>query len=61
MMNEKYLRVLEFPKIRERMAALATTELGRERARALQPSSDAALVRRRVFGANHKHAVELLG
>ena len=47
MMNEKYLRVLEFPKIRERMAALATTELGRERARALQPSSDAALVRRR--------------
>ena len=47
MMNEKYLRVLEFPKIRERMAALATTELGRERARALQPSSDASLVRRR--------------
>ena len=47
MMNEKYLRVLEFPKIRERMAALATTELGRARARALQPSSDASLVRRR--------------
>ena len=34
MMNEKDLRVLEFPKIRELMAALATTELGRARARA---------------------------
>lgn len=43
-MNEKYLRVLEFPKIRERMAALATTDMGRDRARALNPSSDPALV-----------------
>ena len=46
-MNEKYLRVLEFPKIRERMAALATTDMGRDRARALNPSSDPALVRQR--------------
>ena len=40
-MNEKNLRVLEFPKIRERMAALAITEMGRERALSIVPSSDA--------------------
>ena len=31
-MNERNLRVLEFPKIRERMAAFAVSEMGRERA-----------------------------
>ena len=46
-MNERNLRVLEFPKIREMMAALAVTELGREACRALVPSSDADEVRRR--------------
>ncbi len=44
-MNEKNLRVLEFPKIRQRMAGFAITELGRECALALTPSSDAYLVR----------------
>ena len=47
MMNEKYMRILEFPKMRERMAALAVTELGRERSLNLVPTSDASLVRRR--------------
>ena len=45
-MNEKNLRVLEFAKIRERMAAFAITEMGRECAMNLTPSSDAFLVRR---------------
>ncbi len=45
-MNERNLRVLEFPKIRARMAALATTEMGRACALDLQPSSDPFLVRR---------------
>ncbi len=45
-MNEKNLRVLEFPKIRERMAVLAISDMGRERALSLVPSSDAFLVRR---------------
>ncbi|MDO5323299.1 MAG: endonuclease MutS2 [Clostridia bacterium] len=45
-MNERNLRVLEFPKIRARMAALATTEMGRACALELQPSSDPFLVRR---------------
>ncbi len=46
-MNERYLRVLEFPKIRERMAQMAVTELGRARSLTLMPSSDPSLVRRR--------------
>ncbi len=46
-MNERNLRVLEFPKIRERLAALAVTELGRACALKLEPSGDAPLVRRR--------------
>ena len=46
-MNERNLRVLEFHKIRERLAALATTELGRDCALRLEPSSDAPLVYRR--------------
>ncbi|MBQ8507312.1 MAG: endonuclease MutS2 [Clostridia bacterium] len=45
-MNEKNLRVLEFPKIRERMAAFAITDMGRECALSLAPSSDAFIVRR---------------
>ncbi|MDY5219722.1 MAG: endonuclease MutS2 [Eubacteriales bacterium] len=44
-MNERNLRVLEFPKIRARMAALATTEMGRACALELTPSSDPFLVR----------------
>lgn len=46
-MNERNLRVLEFSKIREMMAALATTEMGRTCCRELVPSSDPAEVRRR--------------
>ena len=45
-MNERNLRVLEFHKIRERMAKFAITEMGRECALALAPSSDAFTVRR---------------
>ena len=45
-MNERNLRVLEFPKILEMLAALAVTDPGREAARALLPSGDAATVRR---------------
>lgn len=45
-MNERNLRVLEFPKILDMLAALAVTEPGREAARALTPSGDAATVRR---------------
>lgn len=46
-MNERNLRVLEFPKIREKMAALAVTDMGREACRELTPSSDPDEVRRR--------------
>lgn len=46
-MNERNMRVLEFGKIRERMAALALTEMGREQAMCIEPSSDAFTVRRR--------------
>ena len=45
-MNERNLRVLEFPKILEMLAALTVTEPGREAARALKPTGDAQLVRR---------------
>ena len=45
-MNESNPRVLEFPKIREMMAALATTDPGRDRCRTLVPSSDPNEVRR---------------
>ena len=37
-MNERNLRVLEFPKILEMLASLVVTDLGREAARALCPS-----------------------
>ena len=46
-MNERNLRVLEFAKIRERMAAFAITDMGRECALSIVPSSDAFIVRRR--------------
>ena len=46
-MNERNLRVLEFPKIREMMAELAVTDMGRECCRELIPSSDPDEVRRR--------------
>lgn len=46
-MNEKNLRVLEFPKIREMLAELAVTDMGHEACRSLVPSSDPAEVRRR--------------
>ncbi len=45
-MNERNLRVLEFPKILEMLAGLAVTDPGREAARALTPSGDADTVRR---------------
>ena len=44
-MNERNLRVLEFPKILDMLAALAVTEPGHEAARALKPSGDAETVR----------------
>ncbi len=44
-MNERNLRVLEYPKILERLAALCVSESGRARALSLAPSSDAASVR----------------
>ncbi|MBE5808847.1 MAG: endonuclease MutS2, partial [Clostridiales bacterium] len=39
-MNERNIRVLEFPKIRDMMAQMAVTEMGRECCHALEPSSD---------------------
>ncbi len=45
-MNERNLRVLEFPKILEMLSELAVTEPGREAARQLTPSGDADTVRR---------------
>ena len=43
-MQERNLRVLEYPKILEMLARLAMTEPGRARARALRPSADAQQV-----------------
>ncbi len=45
-MNERNLRVLEFPKILDMLSALAVTDPGREAARALLPSGDPDTVRR---------------
>ena len=56
-MNERNLRVLEFPKIREKMATLAVSEMGRERALRVEPSGDAALVRRRQAETEEAGAV----
>ncbi len=44
-MRERNLRVLEFTKIRDQLAALCLSETGRERARALMPSGDEKTVR----------------
>jgi DNA mismatch repair protein MutS2 len=44
-MNERTLRILEFPKIIERLAELTTSGCGRELALELAPLSDPALVR----------------
>ena len=38
MMKERTLRVLEFTKIRDRLASKAMTDMGRERCEALVPS-----------------------
>ena len=43
-MNERNLRVLEFYKILDMLAALCSTEPGQTEARALKPSGDAATV-----------------
>ena len=45
-MQERNLRVLEFPKILAMLAELTVTEPGRELAAALTPSSDADEVRK---------------
>src|SRR2546428_13344945 len=45
-MNDRTLRVLEFPKIRDRLASLTVTAPGRERAGRLQPAIDVEAVRR---------------
>src|SRR2546426_849918 len=43
-MNDRTLRVLEFPKIRDRLASLTVTAPGRERAERLQPATDVETV-----------------
>ena len=45
-MNERYQRVLEYPKILNRLAGLAVSAMGKERALALRPSGDFDKVRR---------------
>lgn len=45
-MDERSLRVLEFPKVRDRLAALTVTAAGREIASTLLPSADVEAVRR---------------
>ncbi|OLD45233.1 MAG: hypothetical protein AUI83_16355 [Armatimonadetes bacterium 13_1_40CM_3_65_7] len=45
-MNDRTLRVLEFPKIRDRLASLTVTAPGREHAERLQPATDVETVRR---------------
>src|SRR5438445_1468801 len=45
-MNDRTLRVLEFSKIRDRLASLTVTAPGRERAARLQPATDVETARR---------------
>src|SRR5256885_1312253 len=45
-MNDRTLRVLEFSKIRDRLASRTVTAPGRERAERLQPATDVETVRR---------------
>src|SRR4051812_27605194 len=47
-MQSSVLRTLEFDRIREALAREASTVLGRDRARALAPATDAGEVRRRL-------------
>ncbi len=56
-MDERTLRVLEFPKIRERLASQALTAGGRERADALLPSADPAEVTRRLAATSEAVAL----
>ncbi|MBR4726326.1 MAG: hypothetical protein IK080_00370, partial [Clostridia bacterium] len=44
-MRERNLRVLEFTKIRDMLAAFAISDMGKERVLALEPSSDPNEVR----------------
>lgn len=57
-MDDRTLRVLEFSKIRSRLAALTVTAVGRELATALTPSPDPEAVRKAQQGTNE--AVALL-
>ncbi|MBQ3080581.1 MAG: endonuclease MutS2 [Clostridia bacterium] len=45
-MNEKYLRVLEYPKILEKLKEYAVSDMGKERVMELRPSSEIDIVRR---------------
>ena len=46
MMKERTLRVLEFTKIRDRLASKAMTDMGRERCEVLVPSSNMTEIQR---------------
>ena len=51
MMKERTLRVLEFTKIRDRLASKAMTDMGRERCEALVPSSNMTEIQRTMLEA----------
>src|SRR5512135_487686 len=57
-MDQRALRVLEFDKIRERVARFASFSVGEERARGLDPTDDARLARE--WQAETREAVRLL-
>ncbi|HEX9114601.1 MAG TPA: endonuclease MutS2 [Anaerolineae bacterium] len=57
-MDQRTLRILEFDKVRDRLARLASFSLGEERARALEPVDDIRLVRE--WQAETREAVRLL-
>src|SRR5512135_2581497 len=57
-MDQRTLRVLEFDKIRARLAHFTSFSVGEERARALEPVEDARLVRE--WQAETREAVRLL-
>jgi len=44
-MNEKYLRVLEYPKILNMLSEFAVSDMGKEKALAVRPSGDVSVVR----------------
>jgi DNA mismatch repair protein MutS2 len=58
-MDPRTFRVLEFDKIRQRLARFTSFSVGEERARALEPVEDARLVRE--WQAETREAVRLLG